>query len=327
MLTETQSLLWSFVWLLLLVLFAWPLGFVSCLIFNIFLPFYSEIQCLEPFIVWARRGMEAPYNVAVNMSLGVPIISLESIKKSHERLPHSIMLDLANPGLEKTKGKDSEQSNLSSNSSSYLTSNSASNDNEGIERRWKDRVSPASLFLSCKSGYRPGYGSGDHKTCRFTDRSVQTDGKSVSFSSQLIQNLGHDDSSISTDHDSFRSLPSEMERRPQCDHHHQHFNSNHTPVFTSDHLVFSQRNNSKSRQKYRPGAIVGRDHRRFRSPVVTWTESSDSSQSSTCYSSAISQDDVTGRQNFRKLDERLTQLKRCKNHVTMKKKVYTVYER
>ena len=193
---ELSTTFWSFCWLVVLVVIAWPLGIMSSILFNILLPLYSQIRCLEPCVVLARSGMELPHSIAVNVSLGTPMVSFEPIRKEIPRA--ALLLDdfrIKDEDYE-WEGGIKEYSNKTSEFEGGRKEHSdkTSNFSEHQDFEQDNRLLKPTKFFSSKSQFQnqnSSIRSSDNllnEINTYSDKYVQTDKKSVSFSNKLIRN-------------------------------------------------------------------------------------------------------------------------------------------
>lgn len=62
--------MWSFVWFIILIALAWPLGIVAAVFYAIFSPFAACCNGCTDFTNFLMTGVKLPYTAATNMVHG-----------------------------------------------------------------------------------------------------------------------------------------------------------------------------------------------------------------------------------------------------------------
>ena len=61
---------WAIVWFVVLILLAWPLGFIAAFLYILISPFAACCACTKTLIDFLHKGVLLPYNVATYMVQG-----------------------------------------------------------------------------------------------------------------------------------------------------------------------------------------------------------------------------------------------------------------
>jgi len=64
------NICWSFVWLVILIIIGWPVGFFCAVFYLIFSPFSACIEPCTPFTDLLERGVKFPLTCALNIVHG-----------------------------------------------------------------------------------------------------------------------------------------------------------------------------------------------------------------------------------------------------------------
>lgn len=67
---ENCGWFWSFLWILIFLALAWPLGIVAAIFYALFSPFSACCNACVDLSNFLRKGMELPYKAAQNIVQG-----------------------------------------------------------------------------------------------------------------------------------------------------------------------------------------------------------------------------------------------------------------
>ena len=70
MATSSCGWFWSFVWILILLTLAWPLGLLAAIFYAMFSPFGACCSACVDLSNFLKKGMEIPYKAAQNIVKG-----------------------------------------------------------------------------------------------------------------------------------------------------------------------------------------------------------------------------------------------------------------
>ena len=68
-----SGVLWSIVWLLILLVAAWPVGGFCAMLYLFFSPFSACIEPCTPFVEFLEKGFKLPLTCALNMVHSKPL--------------------------------------------------------------------------------------------------------------------------------------------------------------------------------------------------------------------------------------------------------------